>query len=75
MPTLPLTPPAGATTTTFQVGTYNSVSDTFTVVYDLNDYVNTWLHNAKTRIQPGKKVAVRSSNMRVNCGAGANRRT
>lgn len=66
MPSTPPAPPANAKTTTLQVGTYNALTDTFTVVYDLNDYVNTWLHTDSIKLTPAKKKAVRASNIRTD---------
>jgi|GEM_PF-5061156 len=59
------TPPANALYTTFQVGSYNATTDSFTTVLDLNDRVTYWLMaNGLTLAQP-EKIDVRSNNIRT----------
>lgn len=59
------TPPGGATVSTFQVGTYNAVSDTWTLVLDLNDYVTWWIGNGSMKLDQPTKADSRSFNIRT----------
>ncbi len=59
------TPPGGAVYTTFQLGTYNSVTDTFTSVLDLNDRTNFWMEQGGLKLDQPEKVYVRNFNFRT----------
>lgn len=59
------TPPANNPTTTFQVGTYNSLTDTFTEVLDLNDFNTFWIEVHSMKMPQPEKVDVRSFNVRT----------
>ena len=63
MPTPHITPPGNAIYSTWQIGTYNAVTDTFTVVLDLNDRT-TWYVRSYDLPQP-EKVVSRSGNPRT----------
>lgn len=54
-----------ATTTTFQIGTYNSLTDTFTSVLDLNDFNTFWIELRSMKMPQPEKVYVRSFNVRT----------
>jgi hypothetical protein len=49
--------------TTFQVGTYSALADTFTKVVDLNDHVSFWL--VKVGLAQPEKVYARTSTIRA----------
>lgn len=59
------TPPTGAITSTFQVGTYTPLTDTFTSVFDLNDGVTTNIMWNTLRMPQPEKAFVRSFNLRA----------
>jgi len=62
---MPATPPANATTTTLQVGTYTPLTDTFTSVVDLNDRTSFWLQNNALKVNQPAKTMVRAPNIRA----------
>lgn len=59
------TPSAGAKYSTFQLGVYNALTDTFTSVFDLNDRTNTKMHRLGLDIAQPKKNYSDSSNLRT----------
>lgn len=59
------TPPPGATTTSLQVGTYNSLNDSFTQVLNLNDFNVFWIEHGGVRFLQPEKVYVKSFNVRT----------
>ena len=62
---MPTQPNPTATSSTFQVGTYTALTDTFTSVFDLNDGVTCAIQwNTLTMPQP-RKAFVRSFNLRA----------
>ncbi len=58
-------PSPTATSSTFQVGTYNSLTDTFTSVFDLNDGATTNIMWNTLRMPQPEKAFVRSFNLRA----------
>ena len=62
---MPAIPPAGATTTTLQVMSYNPLTDAHTLVLDLNDGTHYRLHQSSLKIPQPKKAEARSSNLRT----------
>lgn len=63
MPTPHVTPPSNGTASTWQIGTYNAVTDAWTLVLDLNDR-STWYVKSYDLAQP-EKVVSRSGNPRT----------
>lgn len=59
------TPPANAKNTTLQIGTYTPLTDTFTLVLDLNDGATWWIGNGKLKLPQPDKVDNRSFNLRT----------
>lgn len=59
------TPNPAATTTTFQVGTYNATNDSFTSKLDLNDGATFFILNGSLQLPQPPKVAVSSFNVRT----------
>lgn len=59
------TPTPGATTTTLQIGTYNAVTDSFSLVLDLNDAANFYMKPGSIKIPQPPKTDVRSFNVRT----------
>lgn len=59
------TPPANAKTSTFQVGTYTALTDTFSLVLDLNDGATWWISQGKLKLDQPDKVDNRSFNLRT----------
>lgn len=62
---MPATPPPGATRTTLQVGTYDAVTDTFTMVLDLNDGASYRIHPRGLDIRQPDKTVARAGNLRT----------
>src|SRR6185312_8106244 len=58
-------PTPSATISTLQVGSYNSVTDAFTQVLDLNDRVTYFIRPGGATLSQPTKVYARSSNIRA----------
>src|SRR5579859_5329603 len=65
MPLSPPQPPTGATTTTFQIGTYSALTDTFTSVFDCNDFTSTWVAWDSLKLPLADLIDVRGNNIRT----------
>lgn len=61
------TPPANQTFSTFQIGTWNPATDTWTLLYDLNQPVTgpVWVMNKYPQWSPGEKYDSRSTTIRA----------
>lgn len=62
---MPTQPNPTATSSTFQIGTYTSLTDTFTPVFDLNDGVTCSIQWNTLRMPQPQKALVRSFNLRA----------
>lgn len=59
------TPPANATTSSFQIGTYAPLTDSFTQTLDLNDGATFRIHPKGLKLDQPEKVVVESGNVRT----------
>lgn len=59
-------PNVNNTYTTFQLGTWNQLTDVFTPVLDLNDRVTWWIEQGGLQLPQPDKVEVRGTNVRTN---------
>src|SRR5947208_4450859 len=59
------TPPAGAKVSTLQIGTYTALTDTFTLVLELNDQTTFAILRGSLKLETPEKVLDRSENPRT----------
>lgn len=62
---MPATPPGNNLTTIFQVGSYTSLTDTFTTVVDLNNGNPFYIHNSGLQMPQPTKTEIKSANVRT----------